>query len=181
MRWAAGMLCATALFSAEPAFFSEKEIALGKVLMAEVEKQYPASRDAATETNLNRVGANLARGAGLTMPFAFTLLDTTEPLAGGLPGGYVYVSRGMLDRAAAEAELSAVLAHQMAHIVLRHGMREPRPAGDAPLIYVGGWSGICPLGAFRPVPLSFRAKIPEYEKEAEAQARQYLGRAGLTP
>ncbi|HWQ52913.1 MAG TPA: M48 family metalloprotease [Bryobacteraceae bacterium] len=173
MRWAAGVLCTATLFSAEPVFFSEKETALGKALAAEVEKQYPASRDTAAQANLNRVGANLARSAGLAMPFTFTLLGTAERLAGGLPGGHVYVSRGMLGRAATDAELSALLAHQMAHVVLRHGMRGR--------VYMGGRTGICPLGADYPMPLTLRARIPEYEKEAEGQARQYLDRAGLTP
>jgi beta-barrel assembly-enhancing protease len=166
--------------------FTEKEIALGKRMAEEVERERAPSRDAAAQALVARIGGRLADAAGLQGPWAFTVLEGREPFAAALPGGRVYAGAGILTRAESEAELAAVLAHQMGHIAARHGHRE-RPstplsdAGGVGLIFAGGWAGVCPLGHTHALPIAVRNRIPEWEKEADELACTYLRRAGYDP
>ena len=68
-----------------------------------------------------RVGAALARVTEVTaMPFTFTVLNTDKVNAFALPGGYVYITRGLLALADDEAEMAGVLAHEIGHVTARH-------------------------------------------------------------
>ena len=71
----------------------------------------------------------------------------TIKLAAALPGGYLILSSGLIGTAGSESELAGVMAHEIAHVAARHGMRQV-PSGTVagrtiPLIFMGGWNGIC--------------------------------------
>lgn len=105
---------------------SEKqEVALGRQADAEVKKQYPVYPNPALQEYVNRVGQKLAQSshrAGLE--YHFTVLDSPEINAFALPGGYVYITRGILAYLNSEAELAAVLGHEIGHVTARHGVRQ---------------------------------------------------------
>ncbi len=183
MRYLA-LLFAAGLLTAAEVSFTEKEIALGKALAKEVEREYPPSRDAEARDQIARLGLRLAQAAG-SASMTFQLVGTRDAVAGGLPGGYVYVSEGILARAESEDELAAVLAHQVAHVAARHGLDGQRPTAKPPeappaIMYRGWLLGACPLSGLY-VPLGIRAQQEQYEKEADALAAGYLQAAGYDP
>ena len=106
-------------------FYSlEKEIALGKQLAQEVERQAKIIDDPIIAEYVNRVGQNLVRNSDAKVPFTIKVLDTEEVNAFALPGGFFFVNSGLILKADNEAELAGVMAHEIAHVAARHGTRQ---------------------------------------------------------
>src|SRR5881227_831773 len=128
-------------------FFSlEKEIALGKQLAQEVERQAKIIDDPVIAEYVNRVGQNLVRNSDAKVPFTIKVLDSEEVNAFALPGGFFFVNSGLVLKADNEAELAGVMAHEIAHVAARHGTREATRGAivnyaTIPLIFMGGWAG----------------------------------------
>ena len=98
-----------------------KEIAIGKEADAQVRKEVPAVTDAGVTTYVRNVARRLVQAApGPKYPYSFSVANYREINAFALPGGPVWVHRGALAAAANEAQLAAVLAHEVAHISRRH-------------------------------------------------------------
>src|ERR1700756_1531327 len=128
-------------------FYSlEKEIALGKQLAQEVERQAKIIDDPVIAEYVNRVGQNLVRNSDAKVPFTIKVLDSEEVNAFALPGGFFFVNSGLVLKADNEAELAGVMAHEIAHVAARHGTRQATRGtivnyASIPLIFVGGWAG----------------------------------------
>jgi predicted Zn-dependent protease len=111
-------------------FYSiEKEIALGKQLAQEVERQAKIVDDPVIAEYVNRVGQNLVRNSDAKVPFTIKVLDAEEINAFALPGGFFFVNTGVLLNADTEAELAGVMAHEIAHVTQRHIARRVRSQG----------------------------------------------------
>src|SRR6204780_714212 len=129
-------------------FYSiEKEIALGKQLAMEVERQAKIIEDPVIAEYVNRLGQNLVRNSDAKVPFTIKVIDTEEVNAFALPGGFFYVNSGLIMKADTEAELAGVMAHEIAHVAARHGTRQATKGTLAqmatiPLIFYGGWTGV---------------------------------------
>jgi predicted Zn-dependent protease len=104
-----------------------------------------------------------------------------------LPGGFLYVNRGLIEAAGNEAELAGVIAHEAAHIAARHGVEQASKGNliswaSLPLIFLGGWGGfIINQAAGIALPLTFFKFSRGAEKEADRLAAQYLWKAGYDP
>src|SRR5499433_2856516 len=128
-------------------FYSlEKEIALGKQLAQEVERQAKIIDDPIIAEYVNRVGQNLVRNSDAKVPFTIKVLDSEEVNAFALPGGFFFVNSGLVLKADNEAELAGVMAHEIAHVAARHGTRQATRGtiinyASLPLIFMGGWTG----------------------------------------
>src|SRR3954451_2551829 len=106
-------------------FYSiEKEIALGKQLAQEVERQAKIVDDPVIAEYVNRVGQNLVRNSDAKVPFTIKVIDSEEINALALPGGFLYVSSGLLVASENEAELAGIMAHEIAHVAARHATRQ---------------------------------------------------------
>src|SRR5271165_1813694 len=106
-------------------FYSiEKEIALGKQLAQEVERQAKIVNDPVIAEYVNRVGQNLVRNSDAKVPFTIKVIDSEVVNAFALPGGFFYVNSGLILRAQEEAELAGVMAHEISHVTARHGTRQ---------------------------------------------------------
>ncbi|MBV9746944.1 MAG: M48 family metalloprotease, partial [Acidobacteriia bacterium] len=106
-------------------FYSiEKEIALGKQLAQEVERQAKIIDDPVIAEYVNRVGQNLVRNSDAKVPFTIKVLDTEEVNAFALPGGFFFVNSGLVLKADSESELAGVMAHEIAHVAARHGTKQ---------------------------------------------------------
>ncbi len=118
--------------SAQPGFnlFTvQQDVDLGRQSALEVEKQLPMLNDASTNAYLNRIIARLAAVApGAKYPYRIKAVNDVEINAFALPGGPMYVNRGLIDAARSEAELAGVLAHEMSHVALRHGTHQASKA-----------------------------------------------------
>src|SRR5580693_2518358 len=128
-------------------FYSlEKEIALGKQLASEVERQAKIINDPVIAEYVNRVGQNLVRNSDAKVPFTIKVVDSEEVNAFALPGGFFFVNSGLIMKADNEAELAGVMAHEIGHVAARHGTRQATRGEIAqiatiPLIFMGGWGG----------------------------------------
>lgn len=98
------------------------EIAEGKKAHGEILKSYGAYPDAKLQAYVNEVGQKLARNSHrANLPWTFTVLDSPEVNAFALPGGYVYVTRGILAYMESEADMAGVIGHEIGHVTARHG------------------------------------------------------------
>jgi Zn-dependent protease with chaperone function len=106
-------------------FFSEaEERSLGQRYVAELDRQLKLVRDPQVTAEVERVGRKLASASPRRFEFRFAVVDTREVNAFAVPGGYIYVNRGLIELAGSEDELAGVLAHEIGHVTARHATRE---------------------------------------------------------
>ena len=122
-------------------FSVSQDVEIGRQSAAEVEKQLPILTDRSIEAYVNAVGKRLAAVApGADFPYQFKVVNASDINAFALPGGYLYLNRGLIEAAKNEGQLAGVMAHEMAHVALRHGTNQASKAylGQAGLGVLGG-------------------------------------------
>jgi predicted Zn-dependent protease len=103
----------------------DKEIQLGQQAHQEILKQYTVYDDPDLQRYVSRIGDQLAQHSHRSdLDFHFTVLDSPEVNAFALPGGYVYITRGILAYVNSEAELAGILGHEIGHVTARHSVRQ---------------------------------------------------------
>ena len=103
-------------------FSVEQDVEIGRQSAVAAERQLPLLRDRNVDRYLGSIVSKLAAKApGARYPYTIKAVNAADINAFSLPGGPMYVNRGLVEAARSEAELAGVLAHEMSHVALRHG------------------------------------------------------------
>jgi predicted Zn-dependent protease len=172
------------------------EIAEGRKAHAAVLAEYGAYDHPRLQAYVNELGQRLARQSHRAdLPWTFTVLDSPEVNAFALPGGFVYVTRGILAHLDSEAELAGVIGHEIGHVTARHGAQRATRAQSAGLgvlaatvlgvvLEQGGVGGAADL-ASQVSQAAAAGYIASYSRDQELQAdrlgAEYLARTSYDP
>ncbi|MBT8143253.1 MAG: M48 family metalloprotease, partial [Gammaproteobacteria bacterium] len=103
----------------------EREIAIGRQYHQQIMQEYKIYEDRDLQSYVQAIGERLAANSHRPqLTYHFTLLDSEEINAFALPGGYIYITRGLMAYLNNEAELAAVLGHEIGHVTARHAARK---------------------------------------------------------
>ena len=102
-----------------------QEIQMGREYNAQILKQYPVYQDQILQEYVQSIGDSLAlKSHRPELVYRFTVLDSPDINAFALPGGYIYINRGLMSYLSSEEELAAVLGHEIGHVTARHSVRQ---------------------------------------------------------
>jgi beta-barrel assembly-enhancing protease len=172
-------------------FSPEQDIEVGQQVSQDAERQLTMLNNARVDTYVNALGRRLAdKAPGERYPYSFKVVDDKAINAFALPGGPIYINRGVIEAADNESQLAGVMAHEIAHVALRHGTNQASKASAAqvPLAILGGLIGsdstakaVAQLGAS----FAVNSVLLKYSRSAESQAdilgTQILYDAGYDP
>src|SRR4026209_1882567 len=171
----------------------QDHIKLGRQAAQEAESQFPLLRDATVQSYVENVGRRLVTAIPSEFQhpefqYYFKVVNARDINAFALPGGPMYVSRGMIEAARTEGEMAGVMAHEIAHVALRHGTAQATKgqkygtlaaiAGIAGTIFGGAGVGQLAQAPFAVYLLKFSR---EYETEADILGAQIMAQAGYDP
>jgi predicted Zn-dependent protease len=170
-------------------FYSlEREIALGRQLAQEVQRQSKLVEDPIVAEYVNRLGQNLVRNSDAKVPFTFKIIQDEILNAFALPGGFIFVNSGLIKASESEAELASAMAHEVAHVAARHMTRQATRSQLANLasiplsVLLGGWTGYAVRqGAGVAIPMTFLKFGRGFEEEADSLGVLYLYQTGYDP
>jgi hypothetical protein len=167
---------------------TEKEVKMGRMLAAQVDKEAKFIDDPIITEYVNRVGQNIVLHSDAKVPFTIKVIDSDEVNAFALPGGFFYVNKGLILAADNEAELAGVMAHEIAHVAARHAMENQRKMelmdyGMLAGILLGGpiLSNVLYNGAGFFEGMAFLKFSRGAEEEADRLGVQYMWAAGYDP
>jgi Zn-dependent protease with chaperone function len=198
MTCTAVVVAQTAVKLPKNRYTPQQDVELGREAAAEIRQQYPVIENERIARYLTRLGDRLvaAAPAELKQPvyeYSFTPVNLKEINAFALPGGPMFVNRGMFDAAASEGEVVGVMAHELSHVLLRHGTANATKAQNPWLqlgqlagaiggSVVGGGAGaaIAQGSQFGLGTLLMRYSR-DFEKQADLLGAQIMARAGYDP
>ena len=167
----------------------QQEVQIGQETAAQVNAQLPMLRDPQVDSYVNSLGRSIAsRTSRADLGWQFAVVNTDVINAFALPGGFIYVNRGVLSRASNESELAGVLAHEIEHVVRRHSVKQMEQAQQANV----GVGLVCVLtrvcenqAAQAAIQVGGSAYFAKNSREDEVQADeggfQNMIRAGINP
>ncbi len=173
----------------------QDDVKLGNDAATEVEKQFPILRDGDAERYVQNVGARLVRSipSQFQQPsfnYRFKVVNARDINAFALPGGPMYVNRGMIEAAKNEGEMAGVMAHEIAHVALRHGTAQATKQNSIgnQILGIGAILGGAILGGQTGAQLGqifaagyFLRYSRDYETQADILGAQILADAGYDP
>ena len=167
----------------------EQEIKMGQQADPEVKKEYGSYDRAALQAYISELGQRLASQSHRSnLKYTFTVVDSPEINAFALPGGYIYVTRGILAYLNSEAEIAGVLGHEIGHVTARHGVQQQSMSQVAGLgvllgaVLVPGLRNESAMGMMQQMSVAWvRGYGREDELEADRLGAEYLARAGYDP
>ena len=172
-------------------FSPQQDIQMGRESVKQAEMQLAILNDRQATSYIDTLGKQLASHApGEKYPYQFKIVNDTAINAFALPGGFIYVNRGAIEAADSENQIAGVMAHEIGHVVLRHGTNQVSKAylAQAPLAILGGVLGSNSIGSVLAqlgVGFGLNSLFLKYSRDAESQAdlmgTQILHDSGYDP
>jgi len=191
------LVAAQTRISAPPNSYSpQQDVELGLKAASEVRQQLPVMRDDEVTSYVEDVGRRLVAAIPpeLRHPefrYTFETVNVKEINAFALPGGPMFVNRGMIEAAHTEGEVAGVMAHELSHVVLRHGTAQASKATKYEVgeiagavigsIIGGGWGRVIAQGTQFGLGTAFLRFSREFEQQADLEGAQIMARAGYDP
>src|SRR5262245_62361911 len=172
------------------------DVKLGRDPARQVEQQLPVMHDAQVNGYLNRIGQRLVENIPPEFQhpefrYTFTGINVREINAFALPGGPMFINRGMIEKAHTEGEVAGVMAHELSHVALRHGTAQQTKAtpyaigqiaGQIAGAIIGGRTGsVIAQGSQFGIGTYFMKFSREYEKQADILGSHIMAAAGYDP
>jgi beta-barrel assembly-enhancing protease len=172
-------------------FSKQQDVQLGREAAAQVERQMPVVHDGQLQDQIERIGRRLvSTGMADQYPYTFKVVNEPSINAFALPGGPTYVHTGLIRAAENEAQLAGVMAHEIAHVALRHGTNQASKANliQLPAMLAGAVVGngsmlgqLAQLG----IGLGANSVLLKYSRNAERDAdilgARMMAKAGYNP
>jgi beta-barrel assembly-enhancing protease len=173
-----------------------QDVELGQKAAAEARQQMPVMRDDAVTSYVEEIGRRLTAAVrpDLRHPefrYTFEVINVREINAFALPGGPMFVNRGMIEAAKSEGEVAGVMAHELSHVVLRHGTAQASKATKYEVgqvagavlgaIIGGGWGQVISQGTQFGLGAAFMRFSREFERQADLEGSHIMARAGYDP
>jgi hypothetical protein len=170
-----------------------QDVEMGRKAAAEARKTLPVMRDDNVTSFVEDIGHRLVAAIPADLEhegfqYTFEVVNVKEINAFALPGGPMFVNRGMIEAAHTDGEVAGVMAHELSHVLLRHGTAQASKAtkyeagqvAGAVLgaIIGGGWGKIVSQGTQFGLGASFLKFSREYERQADIEGAQLMSRAG---
>jgi len=203
LRVTAALVLSSALVSAQTKVVAPKnsytpaqDVELGRQAAAEARQQLPILKDDGVESLLEGIGRRLVTAipADMRHPefhYTFEPVNVKEINAFALPGGPMFVNRGMIEAAKTEGEVAGVMAHELSHVILRHGTAQASKAQKYQIgqvagailgsIIGGGWGQVIAQGSQFGLGTAFLRFSREYERQADILGSQIMARGGYDP
>ncbi|HEY7171997.1 MAG TPA: M48 family metallopeptidase [Vicinamibacterales bacterium] len=194
----ATLLAQTAIKLPKNKYTPKQDVELGREAAAEVRRQYPIIQNDQISSYLTRLGERLSAAAPPELKdpvyeFSFTPVNLKEINAFALPGGPMFVHRGMIEAADEEGQVAGVMAHELSHVLLRHGtanmtkaqnpwLQLGQIAGVVGGAVIGGGAGYAiTQGSELGVGAALLRYSRDFEKQADLLGAQIMAHAGYDP
>ena len=173
-----------------------QDVELGRQAAAQVRKELPTLRDDEVTSYIDDIGHRLVAAIRPDLrhaefQYSFEVVNVREINAFALPGGPMFVNRGMIEAANTEGEVAGVMAHEISHVALRHGTAQAskaqkyqvgQVAGAILGAIVGGtWGQVISTGSQFGLGTAFLRFSREYERQADIEGAHNMARAGYDP
>jgi len=173
-----------------------EDVTAGRDAARQVEEQLPLLNDSQVQSYITRIGERLAESIPQEFRhpefhYTFKVVNVSDINAFALPGGPMYVNRGMIEAAKTEGEVAGVMAHEMSHVALRHGTAQAGKAtkyevgsiaGQILGAIIGGAAGqVGSYGTQFGLGTAFSRFSREYEKQADILGSHIMAAAGYDP
>src|SRR5262245_39888784 len=186
----------TAVTAPKNKYSPADDVKLGLQAAQEVQKELPVMRDEMVNTYLSAIGRRLVENIPPEFQhpefrYTFTGINVRDINAFALPGGPMFINRGMIEKAHTEGEVAGVMAHELSHVALRHGTAQqtkatPYAIGDVAGqilgAIVGGRTGaVIAQGSHLGIGTYFMKFSREYEQQADILGSHIMAAAGYDP
>ena len=152
----------------------QSEIAFGRESAAQIDAKLPLVTDSAVTAYVQSLGERIAsRTSRADLPWRFRIVNSAEINAFALPGGFIYVNRGLIERSDRMDELAGALGHEIGHVVRRHSVQQLKRSGGTRIgiAVLCAVTELCDSRAARvAIDVGGAAWLSHYSRAAEAQA-----------
>jgi beta-barrel assembly-enhancing protease len=177
-------------------YTAAQDVQLGREASAQVRQELPIMRDDEVTSYVQDLGRRLVNAIPPELQhrefsYTFDVVNVREINAFALPGGPMFVNRGMIEAANTEGEVAGVMAHELSHVMLRHGTAQASKATKYQVgevagailgsIIGGGWGQVISQGTQFGLGTAFLRYSREFERQADLQGAQLMARAGYDP